>query len=569
MSATIQAFSAAMRPPSRLTPAEWCAENVKLPHSDIGRFDVLGSPWLVEPLNAIADQEIRQIDLLMPTGGGKTSFYEAAICYAFSESPGPLFYYELNDANAREWNETRLQQTLRATPETAKLLPLDPKKVRRDAIIASHMPILIGGANMSNAQAKSVRYAMMDECWDYEHGMMRQITARLHDRWNGKRISGSQGGHEKTEWHESWMLSTRSVFSWTCRQCGNVHPYRFADIDYDAGGLPYPEYDIHQVDETTCMVCPTCSEQYKDNANVRRMLASEAKYVPKNPKAERGHVGYQVSAMAIYRISWATLVHERLQAEAAMKRGDIELMKSWKMKRLAEFWADSPEKNRPKIEPGEHLMAEYENGEKWDGELYRFMTIDRQMDHFWVAIRAWRADGESRLLYYGKEATEKRLVDLQVQYSIRPMHVFQDSGWQAGQVYAACAKHGWVALKGDKADNYRHDLNGVKSRKFFSEPQIMDVAEGRLFLMFWSNRNVKDVLFRLRTGDGVAWEIPADVPRDWLTQIDTEVLKERPDKDGKPETRWVRIQRDNHAWDCEAMQVVAAMIVGILGSGEA
>jgi hypothetical protein len=76
-------------------------------------------------------------------------------------------------------------------------------------------------------------------------------------------------------------------------------------------------------------------------------------------------------------------------------------------------------------------------------------------------------------------------------------------------------------------------------------------------------------LFRLRTGDGVAWEIPADVPRDWLNQIDTEVLKERPDKDGKPETRWVRIQRDNHAWDCEAMQVVAAMIVGILGSGEA
>ena len=47
---------------------------------------------------------------------------------------------------------------------------------------------------------------------------------------------------------------------------------------------------------------------------------------------------------------------------------------------------------------------------------------------------------------------------------------------------------------------------------------------------------------------------------------DSEIKKEVVSKaDKSVAMRWVRIHRDNHLWDCECMQVAAAMMMRILG----
>ena len=77
-----------------------------------------------------------------------------------------------------------------------------------------------------------------------------------------------------------------------------------------------------------------------------------------------------------------------------------------------------------------------------------------------------------------------------------------------------------------------------------------------------------DILFRngqtRRNQDpanGVTWEVPDNVPEDYLAQMESE---HRVKEKGK----WIWLQighRANHLWDCECMQVAAATMLKIIG----
>jgi hypothetical protein len=56
------------------------------------------------------------------------------------------------------------------------------------------MPLILGGANLSNFQEKSVRWLYGDEVWAWEPGLVREFQARHHNRWNRKEYLVSQGG---------------------------------------------------------------------------------------------------------------------------------------------------------------------------------------------------------------------------------------------------------------------------------------------------------------------------------------------------------------------------------------
>lgn len=80
---------------------------------------------------------------------------------------------------------------------------------------------------------------------------------------------------------------------------------------------------------------------------------------------------------------------------------------------------------------------------------------------------------------------------------------------------------------------------------------------------YFSNTSHKDILFQLRNQRGVEWQIPDDVGNDYLRQIDAEVRR----GEGKT-ARWVKRHNDNHATDCENMQIVLASIFGLIGTPE-
>ncbi len=566
-SVAIAAFAEAMRPPSRLPPAEWCEKYVHLPHSEKGRFNLSSSPWLREPLNAVGDTENTALSFLFPTGAGKTTLYEGIIHWAVAESPGPMMYYELSDDDAGIWAESRLMPSLKMCEPIKHLWPTDRHKRRKTEVMFPHMALLIGGASMSNAQAKSLRRVLMDECWNYRPGMMREIDARLHDRWNRQSIAGSQGGVENSEWWERWRKSTLEVFQWAC-ECGERQPWSFKALRYDDDERSYPDYDRAKVDATTRLVCRKCGKEHPDTPMSRRALSETGLYVQTNEAPEKGHRGFQAPAMAFFHIPWSRLVHEYKEALARMQRGDETLMRAFKMKRMAEFWKEEVGETRTELMGADYSLTDYADGQKWEGEALRFVTVDRQQDHFWLRIRAWKHDGSSRGLFYGKILTWEMVEELRIRYGVPAPQVFIDAQYQTPMVYAHCAKYGWTAVHGSQELGFTHRKRGVRIRRFFSEIQIASVAAGNLRYIFWSNRRIKDVLVNLRNGKGVPWEYAQDEPQTWRDQIDSEHCKEVINKTtGQIEMRWVKHKRDNHAWDCECMQVAAAMMAGILGDG--
>lgn len=221
------------------------------------------------------------------------------------------------------------------------------------------------------------------------------------------------------------------------------------------------------------------------------------------------------------------------------------------------------------------------NGEKVEGEIYRWATMDRQRDHRWVAIRAWRADGSSRLLWEGKVLTAENCVALFDQMKIPSFRdpsdrkeykfVFQDGQYQTGAVYDECVQYGWTAMHGASQDGFWHTPPNRKRVKKFYSPRnfAMSPSGGRARYFHWSGDKVKDSLAILRDGKGASWETPDDASIDYRVQLVSEVKKDVLNKVTKrAEQRWVkRGSMSNHLLDCEAMGVALAMIYKVMQSG--
>jgi hypothetical protein len=189
------------------------------------------------------------------------------------------------------------------------------------------------------------------------------------------------------------------------------------------------------------------------------------------------------------------------------------------------------------------------------------------MDHFFVVARGWSADGSSRLLWHERVPTWDEVVSIQERFSIHAGLVFVDAGHATYEVYRECARRGWIALMGDKRPTYVHRLKDGRSvHRFYSPRRKVVLGRGQSCSVFyWSNLNIKDMLARLRRNQdpeqGPTWEIAEDASDDYLSQMDSE---QRLRKGGK--WLWERVgKRPNHYWDCESMQVAAAVMLKLVG----
>jgi hypothetical protein len=81
----------------------------------------------------------------------------------------------------------------------------------------------------------------------------------------------------------------------------------------------------------------------------------------------------------------------------------------------------------------------------------------------------------------------------------------------------------------------------------------------------WADTPVKDILARLFSGRGAYYGIAKDVPQFYMSHMQSERKGIAKMQAGKEIRRWMKVgKRPNHLWDCEAMQIVFALIKGPL-----
>jgi phage terminase large subunit GpA-like protein len=567
----LDVFRRSSRPPARLSPSEWSSGRVVIQDGLTPKFQIENAPWQREPLDVLANADAKEVVFLAPIGTGKTTFMEAGLAYIFSEDPGPTLIVGQTDDDLKDWAETRMDFMIRNTPETALLMPHDRHKKRKMQILSAAMSLFLTGANLSGLQSKSMRRVFCDEAWQYKPGMLNEARGRLHDRWNRQMFLMSQAGVKNDDLDKAWEKTDRREFCFPCPTCGTIQPWKWCNV---------VGYDDESQDDLTRaqsarMKCDNadCDWICEDNAQQRRALAESASYVP-TAVAMPGRVGFHYNVLCNWRLPLWEIVLLWLEAKAAMRVGNLDPLRQFIQKRLAEPWEEDLTDNRTELVGDGYTLAEYSDGKLIEDECVingtrmRFLTIDCQGDHFWYVIRAWRANGESMKIAFGRIEGLYEAEQIAEKYKISPKMVFVDSGFGGKDfVYSACARRDWTALKGSAIESFpwkRKDGKIVmRPYQRFGKAIALDGTSCRF--ANWSSDRIKDIVFAYRTGKGPAWMLPDDVSPEYIKQIDSERKEEVINaKTRQSQYIWKKFRKDNHAWDCEAMQIVAAMIMKLI-----
>jgi phage terminase large subunit GpA-like protein len=321
------------------TILDWAEAHVRFPNSDrASRFDRTVAPWMNDVLLAVTDDEATQVFLRASTGAGKTTMMETLACFIVAQKPGPTLFVGQTDDMVKAWTESRLLPIFKECEPVRALFPEDRHALRKTTIFFPHMVLFAGGANMTNLQEKSMRYCIGDEVWRWKDGMIKELKARHHDRWNRKTFLCSQGGGSTDEMEHEWDSGTREVWGWTCPHCQAWQRYTFDAIKFEQPKNVAGEMLWDAVQDSVRMECEHCKTQFPDTAATRRNLSNTATFRSLNPNPVRGHRSFEVPAYGVWWIPWFSIVKEFLEASEAKGNGNLEPLKQFIQKRKAQTW---------------------------------------------------------------------------------------------------------------------------------------------------------------------------------------------------------------------------------------
>jgi len=564
---------------------EWLEENVlAIPDSPMpGPFRAERTPWIGEALRILSDPEVRMGTVLASIQSGKSLLARLLLCHIIAERPGPAMVLQATDSEAKDWALRYLRPVFNNCPPVKARLSGDDLD-RSTTVDFDRMTLYCRGLhNETNLQRLSLRYTIADECWMAPSGHLAELSARVTAfGWMGKRIFMSQGGRAGQEFHQLHESTDQRDWNFRCpvEGCGHLQPWDWAQIRFPDEAKTTGTWDLMKVSNGTTYECAGCQTRLPDNNATRLEANRRGEFVATAASSNSGYVGLHWNSLA--SMSWGELAVMMIKAkEAADMYGDEEPRRIFKQKRLAMPWAEEGGEMVALAEASSYNMAD-----DWDREAvitpkgkvvdregapewsfpFRTMGVDFQAEgHFWVVIRRWSKVGHSRLMVFCKVETWSDLAALAKKHNVHPALVLVDSGYSATTVYRETAKRNWKTAKGSGNDDFAVTTrDGKQSRRFYSDKQTIVVPgiPQRAVLILHSNTGNKDLLHGLRSRKVFSYS--QDAGEDYVSQINAEVrVKDR--RTGKP--MWILPQgkKDNHAFDCELLCLLAAVRWGVVG----
>lgn len=579
----------AFRTREREDVVAWCEKHVRdIPYSNYrGNFIAARSPMLADVMRAIASQENRKIIISACVQSGKTLAPELCLCYFIANDPGAVLWLVEKDEASKDQSEARLQPLFGECEPVKRLFPQNPDKKRvRSIIFQNGTPLWFAGArNKNNLQRRTIRYVFGDECWLWPKGHMAEAEARTTAFGvRGKCVFMSQGSFTGDDFDRAFRASDAREWCFKCPHCGKVQPFRWSQIEWQKKDTDGNELPLREKLASVRLHCCACNAAFV--AAQRRELNASARFVATNPDCVPGNVGFHWNALAT--MDWSALVAEYLEAKRRSRRGSQDSLREFYQKRLAEAWGIETADDETEIIQsafGNDADA-YRFGDEWNEESVfdaasktwitrsehpapesamplRFMSVDVQEAHFYYVVRAWNLSGSSRLVARGMTMDADELERVRERFRVAPKLFFIDAHYKTQIIKTLCIRNGYTALMGDRRDAFPHTANGKTvfrpySKKILFAGNTAPGKTGNLYL--FSNRAVKDTLAEIRAGKTeMRWEIPRDIDPVYLKQINVEYF------DAEKQAWICPDGKDNHFFDCETMQIAAALMSKIIG----
>ncbi len=578
-----QLIALRFRPTRKLRICEWLHEHVDVQNGPIpGKFSVENSPWIRAPLEAVHDPKVREIICTCSVQSAKTEALVGFIVYFCAEiGGGDMMVFSQTDRHTKEFLDTRLSPRIRDTKRLFAMLPRKEKSITSDLITFAHMTVFVRGAHSKkNLQSIPARALACDEAAYWPHGHMDEARKRTtaFDGRNSKRFFVGTPLKTETEYHKAFMAGSRHVWCIPCPSCKELNEPKIENFEWNGVKNEDGDYVWNEVIPSIRYKCPHCEVEHADTPANRKFMADHGAYVQQNPNPDPETLSFHWNSFAVPWVKWGLTIKEYLVAKKLANEGDLTPLEEWTNKRMGDFWDDKA--------IGDEIAPDLQGGfameEPWEDEFQRYLSIDVQKDYFRAVCRAFAADGRSRMVWAGTITSWPELEELPKKLGIKGRRVFIDSNYEreTGEVYRRANENGWICCIGSKLKSFRWQIKQPDGsyetvERYYSRLESVDAGAGMkrrgdrtkdmAKRIHYSSDSVKFFLHRLRAGRGVKWEVPADAPKFYLDEIQGEVIRIKSSKETGGKKRYLYELRECHSWDCEAMNLVQAMIEGLIG----
>lgn len=554
------------------TPWEWAEDNVIIDKTSSfpGKFKSTTAPWTKELMEIFADNDVRELSIMCSAQSGKTQALMVLAAWAIAEDPGPLMWVMAAQDEAEDFMKTRLFPTLNECPAIRNIMPTERGGRRKGTIDFPSMPLHVRGAGSpSKLQSVPVRWLILDEVRNYPAGALEMVKKRVRAQWNSKIAMISTPLSENDAVHQAFLDGDQRHAYCACMACSEKFTPKWEH-------LTFPENEITKIegrwmfDSLAPLIrlrCPACGHEHADEPFVRKRLANSVEWRAHNAAAPKHKVSFTWNSIIPPWVRWRDIVEEFLVAKRQATFGNILPLRTWQNETMGEPWQ---ERTKETLFADATQASDYEPNKTYGGRL--FLTVDVQKNCVWFVVREWYPGGASRLIDYGSLPEIDSIVDLIKKYGIDNGNVLIDSGYETQLVYQKILQNGatWKPTKGHDNPNGYH-WKGVRQPYMWS---IVDAMMSRgekktLRLLVFSNPLIKEALLHLMSGHGAKWEFSKNVTDEYIAQINAEKREERIDAFGRVSYIWRRVRKDNHLFDCETMQVLAALASKIIGQDAA
>lgn len=588
-----------LAPRSAETVTDWsCAHVVFNEPNNTGPFNTHAREFIREPLDTFSNDEITDLIMAFGSQAGKTAMIMAGVSYTMITEPSRFLWVMPTGDNSKKFNKTRLTPQLKASPIIS---PLIPTGAARHNMTSSQMMLggniidLVGSNSPANLASNPCRVVVQDEIDKFDEGGKEEASAiNLADQRtkkfpNAKRVKTSTPTlSDGPIWQELLKTDMRRRFV-PCPHCGKFVVFAWSK-DFTVFKLTGDEafvrwdkeakredgtWDLDRVKSSARFECSHCGGHIQDGQKTQ--MDRLGQWRP-TKQAARGFRGYHLPSL--YAASVETSVGN-LAVKFLQGIKSLEGLQGFINGDLAEPW-ENQESRGERVE----LMS---TGPA-PADATKLMTIDCQAlsPYFWWLIRAWKA-GDCVLVDWGHCDTEEELSQIQQDHLIPDHHVGIDSGDMAQTVYEYCLRHGatkrfseksgdsirtyplfvgWLPMKGVTHRIHWVRKKGETPRPYFLGNAALPTGKVRLKLLEFAPDTIKEIHERLRAGKTrFKYEVNELADEEYFNHQDAEIKKRfYSSKTKRFVDTWVLRKKNwpNHLRDCELMQDVFAIMLGLL-----